>query len=143
MEGKSVVPMEITYMDTKDMYTNYMYSNYIYSNPFRFSISTLGLPKFSFLGKAEREHWQSILNIPPMIKHQPDRIQNRSITLIPLFQSDILNFYISLLVYYTNPQSALLLECTSNCWQLENSKSLCGRFAIKGLQVELKQTTHK
>jgi hypothetical protein len=34
------------------------------------------------LKKAEREHWQNIL---PMLEHQPDRIQNRNISLIPQF----------------------------------------------------------
>ncbi len=47
MEGKSVVPMEITYMDTEDDYKKYGTLSplrYIYSNLFRFSISSLGLP---------------------------------------------------------------------------------------------------
>jgi hypothetical protein len=70
MEGKSVMPTEITYVDTEDenkymvsryMYSKYMYSNYmycilrslryIYSNPLRFPISSLGLPNFSFSEK--------------------------------------------------------------------------------------------
>jgi hypothetical protein len=52
MEGKSVMPMEITYMDTQDEYYKYGALSplrYIYSNPFRFPISSLGLPK-SFSG---------------------------------------------------------------------------------------------
>jgi hypothetical protein len=71
MEGKSVLPTEITYMDTEEEY-KYMVSKihifkvhifkiyiycilrslrYIYSNPLRFPISSLGLPNFSFSGK--------------------------------------------------------------------------------------------
>jgi hypothetical protein len=49
MEGKSVVPMEITFMDTEDKYKKYgilRSLRYIYSNPFRFPISSLGLPNF-------------------------------------------------------------------------------------------------
>jgi hypothetical protein len=49
MEGKSVVPMEITYMDREDDYKKYGTLSplrYIYSNPFRFPISSLGLPNF-------------------------------------------------------------------------------------------------
>jgi hypothetical protein len=48
MEGKNVVPMEITFMDTEDEYKKYgilRSLRYIYSNPFRFPISSLGLPK--------------------------------------------------------------------------------------------------
>jgi hypothetical protein len=47
MEGKSVVPMEITFMDMEDEYKKYgilRLIRYTYSNPFRFPISTLGLP---------------------------------------------------------------------------------------------------
>jgi hypothetical protein len=47
MEGKSVVPMEITFMDMEDEYKKYgtlRLLRYIYSNPFRFLISSLGLP---------------------------------------------------------------------------------------------------
>jgi hypothetical protein len=67
----SVVPMEITYMDTEDEYKymvskihifkKYIYSNYIYCilrslrytypNPLRFPISSLGSPNFSFSEK--------------------------------------------------------------------------------------------
>jgi hypothetical protein len=42
-----VVPMEITYMDTEHEYKKYGTLSplrYIYSNPFRFLISSLGLP---------------------------------------------------------------------------------------------------
>jgi hypothetical protein len=49
MEGKSIVPMEITFMDTEDEYKKYgtlRLLSYIYSNPFRFPISSLGLPNF-------------------------------------------------------------------------------------------------
>ena len=45
----TVVPMEITFMDTEDEYKNYgtlRLLRYIYSNPFRFPISSLGLPSF-------------------------------------------------------------------------------------------------
>jgi hypothetical protein len=73
MEGKSLVPMEITYMDTKDEYKKYGTLSplrKIYSNPFRFPISSLGLPIF-LLGIAERERWQNML---PMTAHQTDRI---------------------------------------------------------------------
>jgi hypothetical protein len=64
----SVVPMEITFMDTEDEYKKYgtlISLRYIYSNPFRFPISSLGLPKF-LLGKADRVHWQNIL---PTLEH--------------------------------------------------------------------------
>jgi hypothetical protein len=47
VEGKSVVPMEITYMDTEDEYKKYGTLSplrYIYSKPFRFPISSLGSP---------------------------------------------------------------------------------------------------
>jgi hypothetical protein len=47
MEGKRVVPMEITFMDTKDEYYKYCILSplrYIHSNPFRFPISSLGSP---------------------------------------------------------------------------------------------------
>jgi hypothetical protein len=47
MEGKSVVPMEITFMDTEDEYYKYGTLSplrYIHSNPFRFLISYLGSP---------------------------------------------------------------------------------------------------
>ncbi len=47
MEGKSVVPMVITFMDTEDEYKKYgilRLLRYIHSNPFRFPISSLGLP---------------------------------------------------------------------------------------------------
>ncbi len=57
--GKSVVPIEITFMDMED--NHYKYGTlrslrYIYSNPFRFPNSSLGSPIF-FLGIAERERW--------------------------------------------------------------------------------------
>jgi hypothetical protein len=60
----SVVPMEITLMDMEDNHKNHgtiISLRYIYSNPFRFPISSLGLPIF-FLRIAERERWQ---NMPP------------------------------------------------------------------------------
>ncbi len=70
MEGRSVLSMEITYMDTEDEY-KYMVSKihifkvhifklhilylrslrYIYLNPLRFPISSLGSPNFSFSEK--------------------------------------------------------------------------------------------
>jgi hypothetical protein len=46
MKGKSVVPMEITFMDTEDKYKKYgtlRLLRYIYSHPCRFPISSLGL----------------------------------------------------------------------------------------------------
>ncbi len=49
MEGKSVVPTEITYMDTEDKYKKYgilRSLRYIYSNPFSVPISSLCLPNF-------------------------------------------------------------------------------------------------
>ncbi len=73
----TVVPMEITFMDTEDEYKKYCIIRslrYIYSNPFMFLMSSLGTPNF-FLRKAERGRWQ---NRPPMLKHWPDRIQNRN-----------------------------------------------------------------
>jgi hypothetical protein len=107
MEGKSVVPTEITYMDTEDEY-KYMVLKihtfkvhifkldilylritkihifklhilyleitkiHIFKYIFRFPISSLGSPNFSFSEKLRRSvRW---LNISPMIKHQPDRI---------------------------------------------------------------------
>jgi hypothetical protein len=57
MEGRSVVPMEITFMNTEDEYYKYGTLSplrYIHSNPFRFPISSLGLPTF-FLRIAKRE----------------------------------------------------------------------------------------
>jgi hypothetical protein len=55
MEGKSVVPMEITFMDTENEYYKYgTLLRYIHSNPFRFPISSLGSPTF-FLRIAKRE----------------------------------------------------------------------------------------
>ncbi len=51
MEEKSVVPMEITYMDREDEYYKYGTLSplrYIHSNPFRFPISSLGLPNIPF-----------------------------------------------------------------------------------------------
>jgi hypothetical protein len=45
----NVVPMEITFMDTEDEYKQYgtlRSLRYMYSNPFRFLISSLGLPNF-------------------------------------------------------------------------------------------------
>jgi hypothetical protein len=54
MEGKSFVPKEITYMDTEDEYKKYGTLSpleCIYSNPFRFPISSLGLPNFPFSEK--------------------------------------------------------------------------------------------
>ncbi len=74
MEGKSVVPTEITYMVTEDKY-KYMVSKihifkvhifkihifyleiikiHIFKSIFRFRISSLGLPDFSFLEKLRR-----------------------------------------------------------------------------------------
>ncbi len=74
MEGKSVVPMEITYMDTEDEY-KYMVSKIhifkvhifklhmlfleiikinIFKSIFRFPISFLGLPNFFFSEKLRR-----------------------------------------------------------------------------------------
>jgi hypothetical protein len=47
MEEESVVPMEITFMDTEDEYKKYgtlRLLRYTYLNPFRFPISSLGLP---------------------------------------------------------------------------------------------------
>ncbi len=74
MEGKSVVPTEIIYMDTEDKY-KYMISKihifkvhifklhmlyleiikiHIFKSIFRFPISSLGLPNFSFSEKLRR-----------------------------------------------------------------------------------------
>ncbi len=57
MEGKSVMSMEITFMDAEDEYYKYGALSplrYIHSNPFRFPISSLGSPTF-FLRIAKRE----------------------------------------------------------------------------------------
>jgi hypothetical protein len=73
MQGKSVMPMEITFMDMEDKHYTYgtlRSLRYIYSNPFRFPISFLGLPSI-FLRIAEREWWQ---NMPQTTTHQTDRI---------------------------------------------------------------------
>jgi hypothetical protein len=73
MEGKSVVLMEITFMDMEDKCKKFgtlRSLRYIYSNPFRFLISSLGLPIF-FLRIAEREQWQ---NMPLTTTHQTDRV---------------------------------------------------------------------
>jgi hypothetical protein len=59
MEGKSVVPMEITFTDTEDEYKKYgtlRSLRYIYSNPFIFLISSLGLPKFP-----SQKSWERVL----------------------------------------------------------------------------------
>ncbi len=59
MEWKSVVPMEITYMDMKDEYQkNGTLSplRYKYSNPFRFLISSFGLPNIP-----SQEGWEGAL----------------------------------------------------------------------------------
>jgi hypothetical protein len=51
------MPMEITFMDMEDEYYKYGTLSplrYIHSNPFRFQISSLGLPTF-FLRIAKRE----------------------------------------------------------------------------------------
>jgi hypothetical protein len=66
MEGESVLPMEMIFMDMEDKYSNYdtlRSLRYIYSKPFRFRfpISSLGLPIF-LLRITERERWQ---NMPP------------------------------------------------------------------------------
>jgi hypothetical protein len=90
MEGKSVVPMEITYMDTEDEYIYMLLKIHIFKvhifklhmlylkitkiyifKSIEVSDFFLGLALFLLLRKAEREHW---LNIPPTIEHQPDRI---------------------------------------------------------------------
>jgi hypothetical protein len=57
MEGKSVIPMEITFMDMEDnckKYGTLRSLRYIHSNSFIFLISSLGLPIF-FLRIAGRE----------------------------------------------------------------------------------------
>ncbi len=54
-----VVPMEITFMDTEDEYKKYgilKSLRYKYSNPFRFPISSLGLPNFS-----SQKSWEGAL----------------------------------------------------------------------------------
>jgi hypothetical protein len=101
MEGKSVMPMEITFMDMEDKYLKYgtlRSLRYIYSNPSRFPLSSLGWPIF-LLRIAEREHWQ---NMPPTTAHRPDRIvtYNKSLR---YFRSNKLNFCILLLVYISTP----------------------------------------
>ncbi len=51
MERKSVVPMEITFMDTEDEYYKYGTLSplkYKHSNPFRFLISSLGSPNIPY-----------------------------------------------------------------------------------------------
>jgi hypothetical protein len=71
MEGKSVKPMEIIFMDMEDMHKKIgtlRSLRYIHSNPFRFPISSLGLPIF-LLRILEREWWQ---NKPPTTAHQTD-----------------------------------------------------------------------
>jgi hypothetical protein len=70
---RDVMPMEITFMDMEDKHKKYGTLRslwYPYSNPFRFLISSLGLP-ISLLRIAKRERWQ---NKPPMITHPTDRI---------------------------------------------------------------------
>ncbi len=72
MEGKSVVPMEITLMDMED--NHYKYDTlrslrYIHLNPFRFLISSLGSPIF-FCRVVERERWQKFAT---KTAHQTDR----------------------------------------------------------------------
>ncbi len=59
MEGKTVVPMEITFMDTEDEYKKYgtlRLLRWIYSNAFRFLISSLGLPDFT-----SQKSWEGAL----------------------------------------------------------------------------------
>jgi hypothetical protein len=62
MEGKSVLPMEIAFMDMEDNHLKYgtlRSLRYMYSNPCRFWISSLGLTIF-LLRIAERERWQNM-----------------------------------------------------------------------------------
>ncbi len=85
MEGKSVVPMEITYMDTEDKYKYMVSKIHIFKvqifklhilylkitkihifKSIEVSNFFLGLASFLLLRKAERECW---LNIPSMIEH--------------------------------------------------------------------------
>ncbi len=96
----SVVPMEITFMDTEDKYLKHGTLGslrYIYSNPFRFPISSLGSPIF-LLGIAEREQWQ---NMPPTANHWPDRTVTHKKLLH--FYHDRLNFCILLFIYISTP----------------------------------------
>ncbi len=85
---------------------------YIYSNPCRFPISSLGLPNIpsqegweGALAKYTANGWTSTRQILESYNH---------FFLIKYFITKaIYSFLHSLLVYYTNPWSALLLEHTS------------------------------
>jgi hypothetical protein len=64
MKRKSAVPMEITFMDTKDNHQKYgtlRSLRYKYSNAFKFPKSSMGSPIF-FPRIAKREWWH---NMPP------------------------------------------------------------------------------
>jgi hypothetical protein len=92
--------MEITYMDTKDEYKKYATLSplrYIYSNPFRFPISSLGLPNFPSEKSLEGALAKYTAN------NQTSTRQNRNVTLIPRFQSDTSFSTSCFLIYYTNP----------------------------------------
>ncbi len=86
MEGKSVMPMEITYMDTEDEYKKYGTLSplrYIYSNPFMFPISSLGLPYFP-----SQKSWEGALAKIYRQGSSVDQTEPWHITLIPHFQSN-------------------------------------------------------
>jgi hypothetical protein len=73
LRGRSVVTMEITFMDMEDKALKiwyFMITKVHIFNPLQFPISSLGSPIF-LLRTAERERWQ---NMPPMTAHQIDRI---------------------------------------------------------------------
>ena len=85
MDGKNVVPMEITFMDTEDEYYKYgtlSSLRYIHSNSFRFPISSLGLPNFPPEKSLEGALAKYTAN------DQTSTRQNCNISLIPRFQSD-------------------------------------------------------
>jgi hypothetical protein len=114
MEGKSVIPMEITFMDMEDKHKKYgtlRPLRYIYSNPFRFLISSLGLPIFP-LRIAERERWQ---NMPPMIAHQTDRIVTHNKSLC-YFKA----IYLILMFCFLTTFQGLILSSTRAYFQTDN-----------------------
>ena len=93
IEGKSVVPMEITFMDMEDKYKKYgtfRSLRYIYSNPFRFPISSLGLPNIP-----SQEGWEGALakctaNARTLTRQIPESYNHFFLLSILYYQSDLL-----------------------------------------------------
>ncbi len=81
---------------------------YIYSNPF---LGFQLLPWARLISPTQKS-WEGAL-AKYTAKDWTSTWQNCKITLMPCFQHNIFNFYILLLIHYSNPRSALILERTS------------------------------